>query len=397
MSGITRTQVALERSTQLEPSPSQFALYDVLATMLSYSGKHGQALEAVERAVGLARDMRDDGLLARALASRGIILSYLGRSGEALEALDDVIPLAEEARDLESLGRALKHAAQVCGRTGPADKARRYAERYCEVAKQLGSPATISESRNMAGWAAYLLGDWDQARAHWEEGASTLRQIEKVEGAMLAGLRWQQGEGDDARRDLENYAALADRRGDILLLAEAHYWLAEADLVAGDMEAVVARLEPLLGRVVAGPEGQQKMILLQSLAQAYLELGRETEAQHMVAEVLSTARAKENRHGLVEALVVQGLVLAHQRKWEEAERVFEKSLSHARSLPYPFGEAQTLYACGRMHAEGGEPERARERFEEALVIFGRLGARPYARRTDQALARLPNDRFQPSR
>ena len=139
------------------------------------------------------------------------------------------------------------------------------------------------------------------------------------------------------------------------------------------------------------------MILLQSLAQAYLELGRETEAQDIVAEVLSAAGAEEKLYALVEALSVQGLVLTRQRRWEEAERVLDESLWHARSLPYPFGEAQTFHAWGRMHAERGEAERARERLEEAILIFRRLGAQPYAKRTEQALARLPNDRLQPPR
>jgi hypothetical protein len=41
-----------------------------------------------------------------------------------------------------------------------------------------------------------------------------------------------------------------------------------------------------------------------------------------------------------------------------------------------------------MHAERGEPERARERLEAALAIFRRLGARKDIERVEQLLSRL---------
>ncbi len=48
-------------------------------------------------------------------------------------------------------------------------------------------------------------------------------------------------------------------------------------------------------------------------------------------------------------------------------------------------DADALYAQGMAHRLQGEPEQARVRLEAALDIFRRLGARPYAARTEQAL------------
>jgi hypothetical protein len=52
----------------------------------------------------------------------------------------------------------------------------------------------------------------------------------------------------------------------------------------------------------------------------------------------------------------------------------------------PYLEGRILYEWGRMYAAREAPQQAQERLEEALVIFRRLGARPYIERTEQALA-----------
>jgi tetratricopeptide (TPR) repeat protein len=70
---------------------------------------------------------------------------------------------------------------------------------------------------------------------------------------------------------------------------------------------------------------------------------------------------------LVEALRVQGMVLARKGQPEEADRAFQEGLELARSLPYPYAEARILEQMGRG--------------EEALMIFQRLGAAKDVERT----------------
>jgi hypothetical protein len=71
------------------------------------------------------------------------------------------------------------------------------------------------------------------------------------------------------------------------------------------------------------------------------------------------------------------MVLATRRSWDEAEHVFEEAVSVARSIRYPYAEARTLYEWGLMHVGGPDTKQGRERLEEAVEIFRRLGSRPY--------------------
>jgi hypothetical protein len=54
-------------------------------------------------------------------------------------------------------------------------------------------------------------------------------------------------------------------------------------------------------------------------------------------------------------------------------------------MPYPYAEARLLHVYGEMHAQKGELEPARQRLEEALAIFRRLGAHKDAERMERAL------------
>jgi hypothetical protein len=79
-----------------------------------------------------------------------------------------------------------------------------------------------------------------------------------------------------------------------------------------------------------------------------------------VREAVEIARTHENVLYLVDALLVYGRALRVTGRSNEAEVALAEALMLARSMPYPYAEAQVLEARG----ETGE----------ALVIYRRLGA-----------------------
>lgn len=103
--------------------------------------------------------------------------------------------------------------------------------------------------------------------------------------------------------------------------------------------------------------------------------GRSPATGHRAAATAETCRR----------LVGPGDLRARQARWAEAESLLTEAASLAHPMPYPFGEARSLYEWGRILAGQGKAERARERLEQALAIFTRLGARRHIERTKQAL------------
>jgi hypothetical protein len=117
-------------------------------------------------------------------------------------------------------------------------------------------------------------------------------------------------------------------------------------------------------------------------------LGELHEAEATVAQAIRGAQAMTYRVALVDALRVRAMIFTRQHRWVDAAHSLEEGLALARSMPYPYAEARLLHVYGEMHAQKGEPQRARERLEAALAIFRRLGARKDAERVEQALADL---------
>jgi hypothetical protein len=71
-----------------------------------------------------------------------------------------------------------------------------------------------------------------------------------------------------------------------------------------------------------------------------------------------------------------------------AEVVLNDLLDLTRSMPNPFAEAQALTEYGQLEAKRDSPHAARERFDEAITLYQRLGAQPFVEQTQRALAHL---------
>jgi hypothetical protein len=61
-------------------------------------------------------------------------------------------------------------------------------------------------------------------------------------------------------------------------------------------------------------------------------------------------------------------------------------------MPYPYAEARILREYGMLHLREREPREARKWLSAALGIFGRLGAKKDAERSEQALWALDPSR-----
>jgi tetratricopeptide (TPR) repeat protein len=190
------------------------------------------------------------------------------------------------------------------------------------------------------------------------------------------------GRWDEARQSLEDlFQHLLNVLKHTAGIHGAAETLSKLDLLQGQSEAARDRLVPL-----AALESESQVSALATLAWAYLACGQREQAIATANEAVKQARTPSCRLDLAEALGVQGMILAEQERWEEAERAFEEAVSLAHSMPYPYAEARALYEYGRMRCRQGEREQGCERLQEALAIFRRLGAQKDVERTEQELA-----------
>jgi tetratricopeptide (TPR) repeat protein len=324
----------------------------------------------------------DDHLLLRAEANMLIPLCMVGRNKEAAKVAEDVIRRAEAQGDLQSLGQALNNAAETAMIAGQFEQSRALRERVVSVMERLGDKFQTAFAFFNMGEIHIFSGDWSAAREYVERYSAINERAEKgwraaYERGHLGWLALLQGDLEEGLRLLNEGIRLAGRFNDLQAIRGYQRLLAEQDILAGHPQSAINRLQPLLDR--PGLKEHSVTNLMPTLAWAYLEAGDTTSAEQTASEAIERMVEQENQRHLPHALRVKGMVLSRQERWDEAEQAFSEAVSVARPMPYPYAEARSLYEWGKMG------EQSRQKLEEALAIFQRLGAKKDMERTEQAL------------
>ena len=392
--GLARLQPVVQKLEAGGVSRSLALLYGPLPRLRGEVEGPAAEIEAAERAAELARAVDDDSLLAGAEMRRGRGLLDSGRLEEALEALAGAMALAERVNDLFVLTASNHFASMAYYRLGQLDEAMRAVERGVDCGERRGGLEQLMGGgyANLVQYAL-LSGAWTEARSYAERFLSMV-QSQGNRSWLAQPLYWlgavcfYEGAWEEATRHLEEGSAIVRASGNQPsfpgLQRPVETLLAQMDLLDQHPEAALARLQPLLAQPGWGRDIDSQTVL----AETYLVLGHLAEAEDTVNGALRQAVERHLLPRRVDALRVQGMVMARQGRWTEAQGLLSEAASMAHPMPYPLGEARSLYEWGHLLTEQGELEQARVRLEEALAIFQRLGARPYIERTEQALSAL---------
>jgi tetratricopeptide (TPR) repeat protein/transcriptional regulator with XRE-family HTH domain len=384
--GISRLQAVAERMEASDPSPGLVELYTALLHLYFRRGQGRDAAALAEKAAVVAQAVGDERMRMQGEFMRAYALLH-DRVDEALALFEDVIVAAEKVGDNLNLFRVRIFAAGIYASRGEFERSRTYVERNIELSQHIG-PDWLPGPLNQLGDLLFRQGDWGAARENYERAAGMTSSLAAYRGGWvrlsLARLCLAEGKWREADRNLEEATGIVERTGDRSSVPKLHALLAARDLWQGQADAALARLEPLASQF----DHDELMIL----AEAYIAMGNAARADEVVTSGVERAAAQNLRLAVADWRRLQGMLLAEQGRWEEAEPVFRDGCALASAIPYPFGKARILYEWGRSCLKTGAPAEARSRLEDALAIFRRLGARPYIERTEQALERLTSPR-----
>jgi tetratricopeptide (TPR) repeat protein len=388
--GIARLQPLVAARDRGETSHSLALLYAALVQLYGSIGWTSEQFAASERLLALAQNLDDERLLAEAELHRGVSLWHSDHYDEALRMLEAAVSRAEAVGDLSTLARALDFSARVHhGLHGLREKDRgmMYRERAMEVAERLGDPREISYRAVEYAYLAFIMGDWSLSREYAERALSAALALDTLAPYfqplyLMSELCIYQGGWVDAAGYLKESVAVAEHLGLAETLREIQGLLAEWDLLRGEAERALTRLQPLLDS--QGWEDHLHFLL--SLASTYLATGDLTRAEEVATKALAVALRERVPLGQVETLRVQGAIAAHACQWEEAESRFQRGLTRASEAGgYPWGEARILYERVLAYTHKGESLLAGEELSKSRALFEKLGAQPYIKRVDEAV------------
>jgi tetratricopeptide (TPR) repeat protein/transcriptional regulator with XRE-family HTH domain len=415
LGGMGRQSEAIDRlrpmAVRLEadaiaPSRALAELDVTLAQLLIDVWQHREAQAPAERAAEIARALGHDALLAHAEYARSTGLDEIDPVA-ARAARQEAIRLAETTHQLWTLGNLRNEVATDLANRGRFEEASAMWERALANARRLGDPVHLAFLLTRRGWHEFSRGDWERARASFDEGVDTIRDYKAVAvtvwctsgPAVLRFLTQKTAhEGEDATRDLEELLRLSPSAPAWATLW-ATYTLAESDQLQGKPSAAVARLEDFLleqrERGVGGP------FFLVCLAKAYLAVDNLERAGEAIAAALeltdphagenvardsaprgypASTRSEERSEGRHHASSTAGMVVgkggdgapAPSRERSPALQISIPEVRDTQRKHRP----EVLEAQGRLLGRQGRFEDAYRALDEALALAREIGM-PY--------------------
>ncbi len=371
--GLRALQEAVAVADAQGSARARAVVYLAQARMHNHLGQYREQRAMAGRAAALARTAGDERLLARTLHSYAVPLRFLAPGAEE-QGYQEAARLAEACGDVETLSGILYHLAVAMLLRGAFDQAMAHVERSLELRTQFSDQVAAAHTRTVRGMIHLYSGAWREAEADLQQALQLSRETDTALLAattltILAHLRVLQGRGGAARRCLADAAGCADPEMTTL----AQRVRAELHLMEGHPAAARAQFAPLL----SAPNGDRRdhAFILPSLAWAELQVGDMRAAAATAAKGAALARAERNNLALADALRVQARVAVEQQKGSEAAQALEEGLALTRRIRYPFVEARLLHVYGELRRQEGEHAAAHERWQGALAIFRRLGAR----------------------
>lgn len=390
--GLAQIQGVLDSPSSETLTPSTLiGLLSAQAFLCFVNGRYHEQLAIDERIVVLARSFGDGGLVAQAQAHRSLALTMLGRFEEARQAIEDVLPELEASGDPTSLLMGLNVLSGAYASRGELALAERYMDKQLEICKRVGDPVAVAFVEASRAGVLFDTGRWADSSEALTRAASLIAHLGPCWASpyvliYCGHLALATGDTVEGERLLGEAVNETARSGDLQVRCLATCGLAYFALAAGQPDVALAHLRPLADTDVLESLGTFGPTVLHLLAWAALDMDDLTLAESLIERALSICQERNDRLVLVDALVVRAR-LAARRGAPDAQSMLADALTHARAITYPYGLARALYTSALLHEQCGDTARAVLDYAEALDILHALGERVYAPRIEQALGK----------
>ena len=344
-----------------------------------------------ELAVEASARAGDPELRCQAL-SMLVVQRFVAGLADAVDGLDEALALEQ------SLGGRLGEASWARGHVltwsgADLDAARSFLEPH----RQAMRATDDLQEGHFLWWLALVewrAGNWDLADRHAEElsalnaqsGQPAPRLIAEFATVVVAASR-----GDVAQTQEICRAAIGRAEELGLPASEAlHSWaLGFVALSRGDPHAALPPLRRAsdiwdgLGYFEPGHR-----LELADTIEALIGVGELEDAELRLARRDETARRLDRAWAIANLARCRGLLLAARGDFSGAFASFDEALAqHARVL-HPLDRGRTLLALGATQRRAKKRAAARSSLTDALAVFDRLGARLWAERARDELARI---------
>jgi DNA-binding CsgD family transcriptional regulator len=359
-------------------------------------GRVRDALAHARAAMAHAEQVGDDELLARAVARVGMAETW---------TLEITPGLLERGVAIERrLGRRLEfhespsvtHARRLMC-LSDFDRARPLLDDADTRAKATGDESTHAHLLFHRFQVEWFTGRWaqaDQLATLALELADQLRDDQYRVIALYARalLDAHLGRDEPARARATEALAIADAVSDALFAVQSRTVLGFLALSHGDAAAADSELRALPTWLYSNGWREPTDFAWSNAIEAMIGTGDLQQAATWLARYEDLAARSTSPWALATAARGRALLFEACGDVESAREALDRALADHARMRCPFEHGRTLLAAGSIRRRAREKRAARETLEEAHAIFDSLGARLWASRTGDELARISGRR-----
>jgi ATP/maltotriose-dependent transcriptional regulator MalT len=361
------------------------ALFAEASMAFVFSGRVHDALRAAEQGCHIAPTENGPGGHAATIArAEALILRGKGRRGR--ELLDQAATHVKAGDALATLHIRQGEAGYRMS-IGDLERAHELASELVSQGRALGRPSMVVFPLATLGVVDVRMGRWTLAHAQLAEALALARETGQSSQAayvncVLARLAAARGLESEARSRAAEALGIADRTGVEATRGYAWAALCVLELSLGNVNEAARSGERLAQ--LSEEQGVEDPAMLEwqpDLIEAYVRSGQ-SECARAATQVLAK-QARDTRGVWAHAVAARcrGL-LALDADFEE--HFADASAWHDRTT-MPFELARTSLCLGERRRRAGRRVDSREPLREALGVFERLGAQPWADRARREL------------
>lgn len=312
-----------------------------------------KAREQYFQIMGIADQLKDDGLRSQILSKIAFAYSKQGEYEKAMSNYKSALELAKKAGDKRALGQSLAGIGHIHWRWGEYDPAIERFEDALENAKKLEDLAIIGTINIEMGNVCSDTGKLDRAEALFKQAVENLEKAEHHQ--QLARAR--------------------NNLGDLYI--QKHNW-----------EEAIKQFE--LSRHESDETGniQMKAWAAFNSADAHLHLGKLEQAKAFLDEALPVLERLGDKSGLSATHRILGIYHGMKKEYVVSQQQFDKAIELAREIKTPFKEGMAQLEMSRMFMRKGDGVMSRTHLEEAKRIFRRLKVERYKHEIEDITKKL---------
>jgi predicted ATPase len=380
-------QNALTRAEAEKGADIYADLHIAYANAARQMGVTGALTEKIDEALTQVSDMGDRLAMARLLVAKAQIVVRT-QPGDAIRDAKRALKSFKSKRYVDDALMALEVLTEGCYRGGFVERARSYAQRRYDLAKERGRRLDEISALRQLAMAKALMGERLDARRHLNTALEDAREVgHTVEQARLLKALGEQlyvsGAYSEAITRFQEAVSAAARIGQEAERCDALSWLGASYFAKGDYSRASEHLQAALTSLQGLDDVEIRIKTLVWLGRTKLAKGDTKSAEAHLSKASSLV-PKGAGAGRLRALVyeAQGHLSTSLGSKAKARKAFLYGLVWTRSVQDQFAQAACLTGYAQLLLRNQQPRRALRMVRRAETIYTDLDARGELKRID---------------